>query len=177
MQRRKIVLLSLLYLGLAAGIPLLLVGFISQSYPIFGDNPQGKAGWELRTQRLLIQPDGQFLLPPSSAFVVDKGQITMLIYPRVDQVSMQSQQFSEGNAFGTWPGRRYSLVNRNRAPVELLLIQALAPGVSYTYNSSLPGMGGFSLELLNRRYISNQPGSDELTRLIAMQRDNLKRGG
>src|SRR5689334_24359402 len=95
------------------------------------------------------------LLPPSTAFVVSKGRITLLTYPRLDQSGLVSQLYTEGESFGTWSGRRYAVVNREKGPVELVMSQVFAPNQA-TRPTATPTSSfsrGFTMEFINQIYI------------------------
>lgn len=178
MFKRKFILLSVVYASAALGVPLLLVLAISQSYPVFNSSA-ASSGWQMRSQLLVLQPEGQLILPPATAFVVNKGPVTLLTYPRLDSASLQSQLLPEGKSFVTLSGRRYSLINHGSGTVELVLTQVVPPmSVNAPTPTPRPGQDrGFNLVPLDQRYAPVQPSNDELETFVLLQRENLLKRG
>ncbi len=171
MSKRKIIGLATLYLGIALGLPLLLILGISQFYPIFGDKEEQPTPWQLVTQRLIIQPQGQIILPPSSAFVPQKGAVTILYYPWLDHPTVRTQLLNEGTIFSTQSGQRYGLLNRENNPIEILLVSVRLEDNpnGLIAATPTPAPKGYSLEVLSRRFLPGPMESNELKQYLTAQ--------
>lgn len=174
MSRRKAFLVVGLYLGLAAGLPALLLLLISQNYSIL--NASSSSNWQVRTYQLVIEPQGRFFLPLPSAFVVHKGQATLIIYPLPDQFVSQLVYIGEGKTFATATLRRHALINEGKTPVEVVLVemvtpQPLIPPPTITASANLNQ--GFNLKLLEQSDVPAVLSQVELEQIAADARQKL----
>lgn len=159
----KIILLSILYVGLAVGLPGLLALVLWQSEEKVP--PELKAGWQIRTSRLVIEPQGQFFLPTPSAFAVHRGPVTLLIYPTPDRAyNLQSQLINEGTSASTGTSYRYVLANQQSTAVEIVMTQAIAPGEinTPTVTPRASGSRNFKLEIMEQHFEQVLPGRNDL---------------
>lgn len=168
---RKVLILAILYLGLVGGLSGLLLLGVTQNPALLGS---AKASWQLKIQRLTLQPKGRYLLPYPSAFVVHKGQITLITYPLSELTGVQSNLLPEGDTYGMMTNRHSSVFNSQNSPVQLILVQALE---SATANAPTPTVStvfkGFSLEPLEQYGVQVLPSREELEGLATGYSQNL----